>query len=69
MNQISNKSRIVLILLSLFFGQLGIDRFYSGRYILGLIKLFTFGGLGIWWIIDFILAILGAQKDDQGLLI
>ncbi|MDJ1645835.1 TM2 domain-containing protein [Mycoplasma phocimorsus] len=69
MNQISNKSRIVLILLSLFFGQLGIDRFYSGRYILGLIKLFTFGGLGIWWIIDFILAIFGAQKDDQGLLI
>lgn len=69
MEQISSRNRVVLILLSFFLGYLGIDRFYGGRYILGLVKLLTAGGLGIWWFIDFILAIFGAQKDDQGLLI
>lgn len=39
-------------LLSIFVGYLGIDRFYIGDPLKGLLKLFTAGGFGIWWIID-----------------
>ncbi|AXE61057.1 TM2 domain-containing protein [[Mycoplasma] phocae] len=65
--QVSEKSRTVLSLLSFFFGTLGVDRFYGGRVGLGLLKLFTGGGFGIWAIIDFFLAIAGVQKDEKKL--
>lgn len=40
------------LLLSIFVGGLGIDRFYVGDTGLGIAKLITLGGAGIWWIID-----------------
>jgi hypothetical protein len=46
---------VVALLLSIFFGWLGFDRFYLGQPIIGLLKLITFGGLVIWWFIDIIL--------------
>lgn len=46
---------IVTLVLSIFFGTLGVDRFMMGQVILGLLKLVTFGGFGIWWLIDVIL--------------
>jgi TM2 domain-containing membrane protein YozV len=42
-------------LLSLFLGTLGIDRFYLGYTGLGIAKLLTLGGCGIWALIDFIM--------------
>ncbi|MCS4536522.1 MULTISPECIES: TM2 domain-containing protein [unclassified Mycoplasma] len=60
------KSRLLLILLAIFFGYLGADRFYAGRFWLGLLKLLTGGLFGIMYIVDIILAILGLQKDGTG---
>lgn len=58
------KSPVVALILSLFFGTLGADRFYNGQIGLGLGKLFTLGGLGIWTIIDWFL-IMGATKKTN----
>ncbi|HLD89152.1 MAG TPA: TM2 domain-containing protein [Candidatus Nanoarchaeia archaeon] len=46
---------LVCLLMSIFFGWVGVDRFMMGYIGTGLLKLFTFGGLGIWWLIDLIL--------------
>lgn len=41
-------------------GEWGIDRFLRGQIGLGLLKLFTGGGFGIWWFVDFIIGLLKA---------
>ena len=46
---------ILVLLMSIFFGSLGVDRFIMGKVGTGLLKLFTLGGLGVWWLIDVIL--------------
>ena len=46
---------ILTLVMSILFGGLGVDRFIMGHVVLGLLKLITAGGLGIWWIIDIIL--------------
>ncbi len=46
------KSPMTALLLSIFCGSLGVDRFYLGDTGLGIGKLLTAGGCGIWAIID-----------------
>lgn len=55
MSEPRNINWILTLLMSLFFGTLGVDRFIMGHNFLGILKLITGGGLGIWWLIDVIL--------------
>jgi TM2 domain-containing membrane protein YozV len=52
------------IIMSVIFGQLGIDRFIMGQVGLGILKLITLGGCGIWWLIDVILIAMKHPFDD-----
>jgi TM2 domain-containing membrane protein YozV len=45
--------------LSLTLGGFGADRFYLGQIKEGFGKLFSFGGLGLWTLIDIILIYVG----------
>ena len=56
-----NKNWFVALVLSFFFGTFGFDRFYLGCIGTGVIKLLTFGGLGIWALIDFIRLLTGSK--------
>ena len=62
----SDKDWMVTLILAILVGGLGIDRFYSGSILLGVLKLFTLGGLGLWWLIDLIMLVTGSYKDGNG---
>ncbi len=46
------KNKWVAFFLCLFFGELGIHKFYEGKILLGIIYLCTVGLFGVGWIID-----------------
>jgi len=60
------RSYMTASMLSLFLGFLGVDRFYMGQIGLGLGKLFTWGGFGIWYTIDIVLIATGDARDADG---
>jgi len=61
---ISFKDPMMILLASFLGGGLGIDRFLIGDIGLGVAKLLTCGGLGIWTIVDYFL-IMGATKESN----
>ena len=66
---ISDKSRLVALLLCLFVGGLGIHRFYAGKIGTGILWLLTGGCFGIGCLVDLIMIICGSFKDKFGRLI
>ena len=82
---ISPKSRLATALFAFFLGDFGAHRFYVGKtgtaiamLVLGLIgwaSVWFLVGIpflvvvGIWRLVDFILAVAGMMRDSQGLLI
>jgi len=45
----------ITLVMSILFGSLGVDRFMMGQIGMGVLKLITMGGFGIWWLIDVIM--------------
>ena len=58
----AKKDRNIVLVCSVILGWLGVDRFLIGSIGMGLLKLFTFGGFGILWLID--LFIIRGKVDD-----
>merc|ERR1712136_627162 len=54
------------LFLSITLGGFGADRFYLGHWQEGIGKLFSFGGAGVWTLIDVILIAVGYLKPADG---
>ena len=63
------KDWLTTMLLCFFLGYFGIHRFYTGHIGIGIIQLLTFGGCGIWTLIDLIIIVTGKYKDADGLFL
>jgi len=58
------RTPLMVFIISLFVGQLGIDRFIIGQTGLGVAKLLTCGGLFFWYLVDLFI-IMDATKESN----
>lgn len=58
------KDPMMALILSIVAGSLGIDRFYIGDIGLGMAKMLTCGGCGIWTLIDYFLIMKSTKEKN-----
>lgn len=63
------KDPTMMLLLSIFLGSWGVDRFLLKEIGLGVVKLLTGGGCGIWTIVDWFLIINKTREFNQKLVL
>ncbi|HLR64531.1 MAG TPA: TM2 domain-containing protein [Pseudogracilibacillus sp.] len=64
LNSMNPKDPTIALIISIFVGSLGIDRFFIGDTGLGIAKLLTLGGCGVWTIVDWFL-IMNRTRDKN----
>jgi len=62
----SDKLVLPVFVLCLLFGWLGAHRFYVGKIGTGILMILTFGGFGIWVLIDLVVILCGEFTDKGG---
>ena len=62
----SDKRMVPALLLCFFLGFIGVHRFYVGKVGTGILMIVTFGGLGIWVLVDFVMICVGSFTDKAG---
>ena len=67
-NWTEGRSWKTALLLSVTLGGFGADRFYLGHWQEGIGKLFSFGGLGVWTLVDVVLVSTGYVGPADGSL-
>ncbi len=65
-SEISPSEWTITLVLCIFLGGWGVHRFYVGKVGTGLLMIFTFGGLLIWWLIDLIMIATESFTDHEG---
>ena len=65
----SDRSWLATLLLCIFFGGIGVHRFYVGKIGTGILMILTCGGFGIWWMVDLIMIILKRFQDKEGFFV
>ena len=65
-SSVSDSQWVVTLLLAFLLGVIGAHRFYVGKTGTGILMLLTFGGIGIWLLIDLILIITGQFTNKAG---
>ena len=62
----SSRTNVFALILCLLAGLVGLHRFYLGKWFTGILMFITFGGFGIWWIVDIYSILFKKLTDGDG---
>jgi len=66
MSEVSERKRVIALILCLIGGPFGFHRFYVGKNGTAVLMIFTLGGVWIWALIDLIMILTGNFTDKDG---